>query len=189
MSDLFPLVAGVLKDKTCSDLKEENDRLRHQIEELRRQNDLLTSIEVVHAFNEDGSDVPINQEIVYAKGHINRNAEISDGLMMCQISLFGGIDQYTLWEAENTRFILRRDGGNEVGVLFSWIDPQSDAYIQLACNVHGWTADEDDPVRDIDYLVDSVAIRFPEATVEFLSVAIDDDKIDRLLERLYPQNT
>mmetsp|Transcript_9604 Transcript_9604/g.22549 ORF Transcript_9604/g.22549 Transcript_9604/m.22549 type:complete len:232 (+) Transcript_9604:494-1189(+) len=205
MSDLVPLVAATVKDKVVVDAQSEIAKLRNELKQL-------TAVEVIRAADDDSSSnkVLVFSSASFQDGEIAREywmVKLQPGVTPCRLSelrtcrlcVGGGIPMESFGNS----------GGDIVGLLDRHVGEaweldydreerivhvrfsekyRSGTFIKLV--IKGWpreAIEEEFQTRDIiDYLVDSVAASFPEATVEFRQVLLRSCRIHGVAKRLLP---
>lgn len=194
MSDLLPLIAATLKDKVAVDAQNEIEKLRNQIK-------LLSAVEIIHAIESEDN----NQVVVYASGsfvdgepdddenlwEVNLEpgvtCRVSD-LRECQLCVGGGFPSVTFND----------QGPNGEGGCEGWFEGETNmaslcffphsTWVEVAItglpegHMHEHFHTED----FITYLVDTVAVAYPDTKIEFRSVAFVSGYIHGALKRLLP---
>ena len=211
ISDLLPLVAVALNDKAAADAAKELDAAlkerdtAHRVEVLRARNnggdedENEETIVYASALFEDGKYLAHNTNLWsldLRQGSVCRLADLRD----CHVCVGGGFPVASLDDQlpHTAGFQVFIDGnessddeGDEVKVSFCF-SPHS---IWLSVLIHGWPREEWEafiradivgPDDTMKYLVDTVATRYPDATVEFSDMNFVTKSIHGALKRLLP---
>jgi hypothetical protein len=213
ISDLLPLMAVALNDKAAADaakelataLKERDTA--HRVEVLRArdnggdEDENEDTIVYASALFEDGHYLPHNTNLWSINlrqddQFVCRLADLRD----CHVCVGGGFPVATLDDQlpHTAGFQVFIDGnessddeGDEVKVSFCF-SPHS---IWLSVLIHGWPREEWEaviqednvgPDDTMEFLVDTVANQYPDATVEFSDMCFVTKSIHGALKRLLP---
>ena len=207
MSDLLPLVVAALNDNIAVQAQEEITKLREEL-------DLSQSVEIVRAADDEDEPVVVYASGLFQKGEYDasnpnlwqvdlesnektprcRLADLRD----CIICVGGGFQLESLDDELRNRAGYEGffdadecDGDNAKAVSFCFC-PNT---LWLTVLVHGWPREEweavvegdrIDPEEVISFLVETVASRHPETTVEFKDISFTVKSINRALARLLP---
>jgi hypothetical protein len=210
ISDLLPLMAVALNDKAAADAAKELDTAlkerdtAHRVEVLRARNngddedENEETIVYASALFEDGHycgnlwSINLRQDDQF----VCRLADLRD----CHVCVGGGfpvasVDEQLPHTAGFQVFIdgdeISDDEGDELTVSFCF-SPHS---IWLRVLIHGWPredwevvirADNVGPDDVMEFLVDTVAAQYPDATVEFTGMCFVTKTIRGALRRLLP---
>lgn len=204
MSDLLPLVTEVLRDRAALDAQEELRALQLQLQTAR-------AVEVIGVRQDDGAFV-VYASGQFTEGKYDHNPNLFQvdlqtmapcrlaDLRTCRICVGGGFPLESLDDQEANRAPLdgffptltpdeSRNHAKPVQFCFS---PNA---TWLSIVVHDWPLDlfrltVQDNVVDaedvIDFLVETVAVRHPEATVEFVDFTMPNTHIPAAVQRLLP---
>lgn len=206
MSDLLPLVAEALKEKVLYDAKEE-------VEELQQQLKLARKVEVIHQVDND-EDQPFPDSVVYASadladGCFHHNpifwqvefaptstcCSVSD-LRSVRICVGGGFPILTFdpQKSQPSAGVFDyhdEDSDTSKGISFCFNRP--DVY-WVDVVIRGWPREswENSPhIVDaelaVKYLLEEVAVQFPDATVEFKDLLQMENVIHGGLKRWVPK--
>jgi len=213
MSDLLPLVLAAVNDKAAADAQEEISELRKQLQ-VSRSVEIIRA--AARDDDDDAGDEDDDEVVVYASaqfqdGKYARNPNLWQvdlktneeatcrlaDLRRCRLCVGGGFPLESL----DDNF-----GNREDYEAFFDPDEESDTdnskavsfcihSLWLTLVVHGWPRAEweavieaDDLARDsiIEFLVETVAVNYPEATLEFKDVSFVVRSIPAALKRLLP---
>lgn len=211
MSDLLPLVAAVLRDKAAADVQDELTGLKEEVAALRSVEVLRSTGET----DRGGDDDEDGDVVVYASGDFSEGKYSSNpnlwevrlgptrdrcplsALRRCQLCVGGGFpaatlnDQGPAFQGWLTTNIADDGDENSVGINIC-VSPYA---TWLNLTIHGWPneeweakiqADDIDPDGIVDYLVDTVALRHPDAFVEFMDACFIVRHIHGALKRILP---
>eukprot|EP00577_Skeletonema_sp_RCC1716_P018893 CAMPEP_0113438146 /NCGR_PEP_ID=MMETSP0013_2-20120614/37797_1 /TAXON_ID=2843 ORGANISM="Skeletonema costatum, Strain 1716" /NCGR_SAMPLE_ID=MMETSP0013_2 /ASSEMBLY_ACC=CAM_ASM_000158 /LENGTH=322 /DNA_ID=CAMNT_0000328855 /DNA_START=1 /DNA_END=969 /DNA_ORIENTATION=+ /assembly_acc=CAM_ASM_000158 len=213
MSDLLPLVAAALNDEAAADAAKELATAReerdtsHKVEVLRAINDGDDKVyedgeTIVYgsALFEDGQYHSRNEDDWKIQLNKSRNICRLEDLRDCQICVGGGIAIASLDELSNeSHGWVNGDetdhpdlDGDACSIKIEFC-PQSTI---LTFFIRGWpeaewkaVMEEEDAYAEHDiipFLVENVAVQYPEAIVEFKSIKFSAKKIHGALKRLLP---
>lgn len=212
ISDLLPLVAVALNDKAAADAAKELDTAlkerdtAHRIEVLRARNngddedENEETVVYASALFEDGKYLAHNTnlwriDLRQDDQFVCRLADLRD----CHVCVGGGfpvasLDDQLPHTAGFQGFFgdkFNDDEGDEIAVSFCF----SPHTIWLSVLIHGWPreeweavirADNIGPDDTMEFLVDTVATQYPDATVEFSDMCFVTGSIHGALKRLLP---
>jgi len=208
MSDLLPLFVAALKDKVVIDAQDE-------IVQQKKELDLLRSVQIIHRPSNEDEEIVVYASARFEDGCYLSNPNLWEvdllepklgekasttttrcrltNLRQCDICVGGGFPIASFDDELNNRadyegFFDYSDSDSDNSKRVSFCFGPYSSWVLL--EVHGWPradwADDTDPETVIAFLVDDVASRYPDATVEFKSVSFVVSSIHGALKRLLP---
>lgn len=208
MSDLLPLVVSTLKDKIAIDSLEE-------INQLRKERDFAHTIEIIRSNEQDtkedadvvvyasgnfidgkySSNNPNLFEVTLKSDETAKSTCLLSDLKYCEVTVGGGFPFVVLDYDKNTSYEGWLNGSSDdddIACVSICACPHT---TWLSFRVRGWPRESWEPVyvedsinpgEIVNYLVETIATEFPEATVEFDSVSFVANNVHGALKRLLP---
>lgn len=204
MSDLLPLIVAALRDKVAADAQEE-------ITQLRKDHDISHAVQVIRSKNDEDDENENDDVMVYASRQLEDGCYAPDthwfkvnleqdkkntcrlaDLRECHVVIGGGFPIASLNDHLTNRQYLDSDedvAGVHIcfGPFTTWVNLSirgvSRASFEAKIQIYAEDLEAGDIVK---FLVETVGQEYPEATVEFKSVAFVALRIHGALKRLLP---